>query len=299
MKLSFNCLESDLFRSRTWKVGHGRQLELGPKAILMGILNVTPDSFSDGGHFSNIDAALSQAEKMIGEGAHIIDVGGESTKPNGTAVTADIEQQRVIPVIEALAKNFDTLISIDTYRAETAELGVKAGAHIVNDVWGLRREEDIADVVARHNAGVCIMHTGRDRDKDIDVINDQKLWFRKSLEIATRASIADNAIILDPGFGFAKNVDENLELMLRFSELNQFEYPILAGASRKRFIGALVDRDPENIDIRSRDIGTSATSVLLRMQGASIFRVHDVGLNRDALAIADGLIKRSADKRSS
>ncbi|MEW7006700.1 dihydropteroate synthase [Lentilitoribacter sp. EG35] len=299
MKLSFNRLESDLFRSRTWKVGHGRQLELGPKAILMGILNVTPDSFSDGGHFSNIDAALSQAEKMIGEGAHIIDVGGESTKPNGTAVTADIEQQRVIPVIEALAKNFDTLISIDTYRAETAELGVKAGAHIVNDVWGLRREEDIADVVARHNAGVCIMHTGRDRDKDDDVINDQKLWFRKSLEIATRASIADNAIILDPGFGFAKNVDENLELMLRFSELNQFEYPILAGASRKRFIGALVDRDPENIDIRSRDIGTSATSVLLRMQGASIFRVHDVGLNRDALAIADGLIKRSADKRSS
>ena len=299
MKLSFNCLETDLFRSRTWKVGHGRQLELGPKAVLMGILNVTPDSFSDGGHFSNIDAALSQAEKMIGEGAHIIDVGGESTKPDGAAVTADIEQQRVIPVIEALAKNFDTLISIDTYRAETAELGVKAGAHIVNDVWGLRREEDIADVVARHNAGVCIMHTGRDRDKDIDVINDQKLWFRKSLEIATRASIADNAIILDPGFGFAKNVDENLELMLRFSELNQFEYPILAGASRKRFIGALVDRDPENIDIRSRDIGTSATSVLLRMQGASIFRVHDVGLNRDALAIADGLIKRSADKRSS
>lgn len=291
-------LNLDLFHPRTWKLGHNRELILGPKFVLMGVLNVTPDSFSDGGHFSNVDTALMQAEKMIEEGAHIIDVGGESTRPNGEPVTAKIEQQRVLPVIEALAKRFDTLISIDTYRAETAELGVKSGAHIVNDVWGLQREKDIADVVARHRAGVCIMHTGRDREKAVDVIDDQELWFQKSLDIAHRASIVDDAIVLDPGFGFAKDVDENLKLMLRFSELSQLGYPLLAGTSRKRFIGALVDRDPKNIDTQSRDIGTSVTSAMLRLQGASIFRVHDVGYNRDALAIADGLIKTAAEMRA-
>lgn len=279
-------------------MGHNRELTLGPNSILMGVLNVTPDSFSDGGHFSNIDTALMQAEKMIDEGARIIDVGGESTRPNGAPVAAEIEQQRVLPVIEALVEKFDVLISVDTYRAETAELGVKAGAHIINDVWGLQREEEIADVIARHRAGVCIMHTGRDRAKASDVIDDQESWFKKSLDIANRASIADDAIVLDPGFGFAKDVDENLKLMLRFAELNQLGYPLLAGTSRKRFIGALVDRDPDNIDTRSRDIGTSATSALLRLQGASIFRVHDVGNNRDALAIADGLITAADEKRT-
>lgn len=264
----------------------------------MGVLNVTPDSFSDGGHFSNIDTAMIQAEKMIEDGAHIIDVGGESTRPNGEPITADIEQQRVLPVIEALSKHFNALISIDTYRAETAELAVQAGAHIVNDVWGLQREEGIANVAADHHAGVCIMHTGRDRDKVGDVIDDQEFWFQKSLEIAKRASISKDTIVLDPGFGFAKNVDENLKLMLRFSELNRLGYPILAGTSRKRFIGALVDRDPENIDTQSRDIGTSATSVLLRLQGASIFRVHDVANNRDALAIMDGVINAGVETKA-
>lgn len=293
--MNFTSLKSDLFRPKVWKLGYNRELILGPDSVLMGVLNVTPDSFSDGGRFLNIDTALIQAEKMIEDGAHIIDVGGQSTRPNGTPVTAEIEQQRVIPVIEALAAKFDVIISIDTYRAETAELGIQAGAHIINDVWGLQREEDIADVAARHRAGICIMHTGRDRVKADDVIKDQEIWFQKSLKIATAASIASNAIVLDPGFGFAKDVDENLELMLRFSELNQLGYPVLAGTSRKRFIGALVDRDPENIDIQSRDIGTSASSALLRLQGASIFRVHDVGYNRDALAIVDGLIKAAIE----
>lgn len=297
--MNLTSLNLDLFLPKTWKLAHNRELILGPNAVLMGVLNATPDSFSDGGHFSDIDTALMQAEKMIEEGAHIIDIGGESTRPNSEPVTADTEQQRVLPVIEALAKKFDVLISIDTYRAQTAELGIKAGAHIVNDVWGLQREEEIADVVARHRAGVCIMHTGRDRDKERDVISDQKLWFQKSLAIANRATISDDAIVLDPGFGFAKDVDENLNLLLRFSELNQLGYPLLAGTSRKRFIGALVDRDPEGIDTRSRDIGTSATSVLLRQQGASIFRVHDVGCNRDALAIVDGLINVAIDMRAS
>lgn len=291
-------LESEPFRSRTWKLGHGRELKIGSNAILMGILNATPDSFSDGGQFLNIDMALRQAEKMITEGAHIIDVGGESTKPNSVPVTANLEQQRVIPVIEALSENFDTLISIDTYRAETADLGIQAGAHIVNDVWGLQREIEIAQVIARHQAGACIMHTGRERDKADDVIGDQELWFQKSIKIAHHASIEDSAIILDPGFGFAKDVHENLELMSRFSELHQLGYPILAGTSRKRFIGALVDRDPRDVDVNSRDIGTAATSAILRMQGASIFRIHDVGCNRDALAIADGLIKAALETKA-
>ena len=137
-------LNSDLFLPKTWNLAHNRQLILGPNSVLMGVLNVTPDSFSDGGQFSNIDAALMQGEEMIKAGAQIIDVGGESTRPNGEPVTGEIEQQRVLPVIEALAAAFDVLISIDTYRAETAEFGVKAGAHIVNDVWGLQRDENIA-----------------------------------------------------------------------------------------------------------------------------------------------------------
>lgn len=290
LKLNSPHLDPDLYRAKTWTLGHSRELELGPSAVLMGILNVTPDSFSDGGHFSDIDAALKQAESMIEEGAHIIDVGGESTKPNSTAVSADIEQRRVLPVIEALSNRFDTLISIDTYRAETAELGLRAGAHIVNDVWGLQREKEIAKVVARHRAGVCIMHTGRDRDKADDVIDDQRSWFKTSLDIARNACISSQAIVVDPGFGFAKDVNENLNLMLRFSELNALGYPLLAGTSRKRFIGAMVDRGSGEINMRSRDIGTSTTSALLRLQGAAIFRVHDVGINRNALDIVDGLI---------
>lgn len=253
----------------------------------MGILNVTPDSFSDGGKFAAFEAALAQARRMVVEGAVIVDVGGESTRPGAAAVSAAEEQDRVLPVISALAATSDVLISVDTYREDTARQAVAAGAHIVNDVWGLQRELGIAQVAAETDAGLVIMHTGREREKLPDVIDDQRLFLHRSLEIAHEAGVRDEQIMLDPGFGFAKDADENLELMARFSELSQLGYPMLAGTSRKRFVGHVTGREAAD-----RDAGTAATSVILRLQGAHIFRVHNVAINVDALAFADAMLAR-------
>jgi dihydropteroate synthase len=272
--------------ARRWQLAHGRHLDLGGKAVVVGILNVTPDSFSDGGLFDAPEAALAQARRMVGEGAEIVDVGGESTRPGGAAISASEEQARVLPVIEALASFGEVLISVDTYRAETARLAVAAGAHIVNDVWGLQREPDIARVAAETGAGLIIMHTGRNREKLPDVIADQFVFLEKSLEIARRNGVADDRIVLDPGFGFAKETaQENLHLMARFSELHALGFPLMAGTSRKRFIGTVTGRDAAD-----RAAGTAATSVILRLKGAHLFRVHDVAINVDALAVADAML---------
>ena len=269
-----------------WQLAHGRHLDLGAKSQLMGILNVTPDSFSDGGEFDRPERALQQARRMTGEGAAIIDVGGESTRPGAGAVSALEEQSRILPIIEALSSD-GGLVSVDTYRAETARLAVAAGAHIVNDVHGLQREPDIAHVAAETGAGLVIMHTGRGREKLADVIADQFLFLNRSLEIARDAGIPDDRIVLDPGFAFAKDGEENLELMARFGELRALGFPLLVGTSRKRLARHLVGGTDEG-----RDVGTAATSVILRLKGASIFRVHNVAVNRDALAFADAVRER-------
>ncbi|MBZ9700669.1 MULTISPECIES: dihydropteroate synthase [unclassified Mesorhizobium] len=274
--------------ARRWQLAHGRHLDLGDKAVVVGILNVTPDSFSDGGLFDAAETALVQARRMLGEGALVVDVGGESTRPGASAITAGEEQARILPVIEALAGSGEVLISVDTYRAETARLAVAAGAHIVNDVWGLQREPDIARIAAETGAGLIIMHTGRDRRKLPDVIADQFAFLEKSLEIARRHGIADDHIVLDAGFGFAKETaEDNLDLMARFSELNALGFPLMAGTSRKRFIGTVTGRDAAE-----RGAGTAATSVILRLKGADLFRVHDVAINVDALAVADAMLAR-------
>jgi dihydropteroate synthase len=270
-----------------WMLAHGRHLDLGGEAVLMGILNVTPDSFSDGGRFLEPDRALTQAATMIEEGAAIVDVGGESTRPGAVPVAAAEEQRRILPVIEALAADGRALISVDTYREETARLAVAAGAHIVNDVHGLQREPGIARVAAASGAGLVIMHTGRDRAKLADVVADQFVFLERSLEIARDAGVEDAQIVLDPGFGFAKDTEENLELMARFGELRRLNYPWLVGTSRKRLVGEATGRDPE-----TRDPGTAATSVILRLSGADLFRVHNVAINRDALIFADAMLKR-------
>jgi dihydropteroate synthase len=269
-----------------WQLAHSRSLRLGPQAVIMGILNVTPDSFSDGGLHSSFAAALAQAKTMLAEGAAIIDVGGESTKPNAEPVSALEEQRRVLPVIEALAGIPDAIISIDTYREETARLAVKAGAHILNDVWGLQREPGIATVAAETGAGLCIMQTGRGREVLADRIEDQRTFLRRSLEIAGKAGVANESIVLDPGFGFAKEETiDNVELMVRFRELRDLGYPLMAGTSRKRFLGNITGRTaPE------RDVATAASSAILRLAGADIFRVHNVAFNRDALAVADAML---------
>lgn len=270
------------FDKRQWRLAHGRTLDLGERGHIMGILNVTPDSFSDGGRLETADQAVRMALAMVDEGAAIVDIGGESTRPGADPVDAATEQQRVLTVVRELARVSDVLISVDTYRAETARLAVDAGAHIVNDVWGLQKDPDMAETVAKLGAGACIMHTGRERTKADDVIVDQLQFLGQSLQIARGAGISDDGIVLDPGFGFAKDTNENMELMMRFSEMHQLGFPLIAGTSRKRFVGAISGRDMDN-----RDVATAATTVLLRMQGAAIFRVHDVATNKDALSMTD------------
>jgi dihydropteroate synthase len=277
------------YRGNSWHVAHGRSLDLGARSAIMAIVNVTPDSFSDGGRYEAVDLAVAHALECVEQGAAIIDIGGESTKPGADAVSATEEQGRVLPVIEALRGKTDALISVDTYRADTARLAIGGGAHIVNDVFGLQREPEIAALAAQTGAGLCIMHTGRERQKLADVIDDQVLFLTRSLEIAAKAGVGRQNIVLDPGFGFAKDTEENLQLMARFELLHRFGLPLLAGASRKRFIGAVTGRETQD-----RDAGTAATSVILRLQGAAIFRVHNVAINRDALAIADAIVEARA-----
>ncbi len=254
----------------------------------MGILNVTPDSFSDGGRFDrSIDGACDHARAMVEDGAAIVDVGGESTRPDAVPVDAAEEQRRVLPVVRRLsAEGF--VLSVDTYRAQTARLALEAGAHAVNDVWGAQREPDVAQVAAEHGAGLCLMHNGREREKLADVVEDQRAFLSRSIEIALRAGVAEEKIVLDPGFGFAKDAGENLELIRRLGELSTLGFPILVGTSRKRFVRASA------ASRGSHDVATAATSVLLRERGAAIFRVHDVATNREALDMADAVLGAGA-----
>ena len=274
--------------AKQWHLAHGRNLELGATSRIMGVLNVTPDSFSDGGRFATPDLAIAQAERMIGEGADIIDIGGESTRPGAEAITAIEEQRRILPVIEALAGRDGVALSVDTYRAETAALAVKAGAHIVNDVWGLQRDSGMARVAAETGAGLVVMHTGRGRERLDDPIADQIAFLTASLALAAKAGVPSSSILLDPGFGFAKETPEsNLDLILRFRELLALGLPIAVGTSRKRFLGSVTGRSAEE-----RDVVTAASCAILRLEGASVFRVHNVAFSKDALALADAMIAR-------
>ncbi|OCW57985.1 dihydropteroate synthase [Hoeflea olei] len=279
------------FDPREFRLGRGARIQLGPKSRVMGILNVTPDSFSDGGLAATTEAAVAAALAMHQAGADIIDIGGESTRPGADPVEAVEEQRRILPVIEALADHGGILISVDTWRAETARLALAAGAHLINDVWGLQREPEIARFAAEAGAAVAIMHTGRERTCLPDLIADQFAWFAASLAIARKAGIGDDSILLDPGFGFAKDARDNLELMARFAELHALGLPLLAGTSRKRFIGGLTGRDAPD-----RDVGTVATSVALRLAGAAMFRVHNVAFNIDGLAVADAMVQTSREQ---
>jgi dihydropteroate synthase len=262
--------------------------DLGRRTLIMGILNVTPDSFSDGGRFSGLDAALEHARAMVAEGADIVDVGGESTRPNASPVSAPDEIARVVPVIARLAPDIGVPISIDTYKAATAEAALSAGARIVNDVWGLQREPDIARVAAAHGAPVIVMHNRETIDPEVDVIADMKAFFARSIAIAQAAGIPDDHIVLDPGVGFGKTFEQHVAAIARVGELRELGYPILMGTSRKSVIGRLTgDRHAP----RDRLIGTVATNVAAILDGAAIIRVHDVAAHRDAAMVADALRK--------
>ncbi|RKE84473.1 dihydropteroate synthase [Rhizobium sp. AG855] len=269
-----------------WRVAHGRELDVTARGALMAIINVTPDSFSDGGLHDSTEAAIAHALACVDSGAQILDIGGESTRPGAAPVSPEDEMARVLPVIAGLRDRTDALLSIDTYRARTAQAAIEAGAHIINDVHGLQREPDIAAVAARFGAGLCIMHTGRGREKLADPIEDQRFFFGRSLAIAEDAGVASETIMLDPGFGFAKETaEENMALLARIEELHDLGLPLLVGTSRKRFLGNITGRDAAE-----RDAATAATTVALRLKGASVFRVHNVAINRDALAVADAML---------
>ncbi|WP_246091552.1 dihydropteroate synthase [Aliirhizobium smilacinae] len=274
-------------RNSVWRLAHGRSLTLGASGHIMAIVNVTPDSFSDGGRFIDVGEAVDHGFACIRDGASILDIGGESTRPGAEPVTAAQEQDRVLPVIEKLARDTDALISVDTYRAETARLAIAAGAHLINDVYGLRHDAEMAHVVSESGAGICIMYTARGRDDHrADIIEDELMFFGQSLDMAKAAGIKDDAVVLDPGFGFVQRREQESELMARCGELHSLGFPLLIGTSRKRFVGAIAARDVAT----ERDFATAATTAMLRLAGASIFRVHNVAGNLDAMRMADAVI---------
>ncbi|MDR7074879.1 dihydropteroate synthase [Fictibacillus barbaricus] len=245
-------------------------LDFSKKTYIMGILNVTPDSFSDGGHHNRIEQAIVHAKKMVSDGADIIDIGGESTRPGASYVTAEEELERVIPVIEALRKEVDIPISIDTYKAHTALEAVKAGAHIINDVWGAKKDLEMPNVMAQTNVPVILMHNRFDTNYQ-EFMPDLIADLEHSIAITVKAGVKPENIILDPGIGFVKTFKQNLETMRRLNEVVNMGYPVLLGTSRKSMIGKALD-----LPVEERVEGTGATICLGIERGCSIIRVHDV-----------------------
>ena len=261
-------------------------LVLGPVPLVMGILNVTPDSFSDGGQHNLLDSALAHARQMIAEGADMIDIGGESTRPGSQPVGAQEELDRVMPVIDALVADGIALpISIDTYKPLVADQAIQAGASIINDVHGLQGAPQMAEVAALHEVPVIAMHWQKDRDTTRPLLDDMQDYFARSISLAERAGLGRDRLILDPGFGFGKTLAENYQLLASFPAACPRQFPILIGTSRKSMIGRLLDNAPEQ-----RLAGTIATTVLGYINGGHIFRVHDVGANRDALRVAQATL---------
>jgi dihydropteroate synthase len=260
--------------------------------IVMGIVNVTPDSFSDGGLFLDTESAVAQGRRLAAEGAAILDIGGESTRGNATAVAADEEMRRVLPVVAALA-DLEALISIDTMKANVAEAALQAGAHIVNDIRGLQGDPEIAAVAARHRAGVVAMHNpgvlGSTKPLEGDPIEHCRTYFARTLDVARRAGIPEDRIALDPGFGFGKSPEQNLELLARIPELVALGFPILVGTSRKSFIGKVTGRE-----LPDRLIGTIVTNVAAALAGAAIVRVHDVADHVEAMRMAAAIRQAGA-----
>lgn len=248
----------------------GKKLIIGERTLVMGILNVTPDSFSDGGKFNDIDRAIAHARQMEAEGADIIDLGGESTRPGYTSISVEEEVDRIIPVLKALVDEIKLPISIDTTKAPVARYALEAGAHIINDQWALRADKNMASVIAEYSVPVMIMHNQKSTDYR-DLMGDMVQFFEESIDLAVQAGVARENIIIDPGIGFGKTVQHNLEALHRLRELDSLGLPVLIGTSRKSVIGKTLDLLPEE-----RVEGTAATVAVGIVNGADIVRVHDV-----------------------
>jgi len=262
-----------------------KSYNLSDRTHIMGILNVTPDSFSDGGNYTTIDKAVQQAVRMEELGADMIDIGGESTRPDHEPVSLKEEIDRVIPMIKAVKKSINIPISIDTYKAETARQAIQAGAEIINDIWGAKREPEIANVAAEYDVPIILMHNRTNMNYH-SLIEDMKKDLIESINIALHAGVPKENILLDPGIGFAKTSEHNMIVMNHLDDFLDLGYPLLLGTSRKTFIGNILDAPPIE-----RDYGTGATTCLGISKGVSIVRVHNVKLNKDLAKVMDTILK--------
>jgi dihydropteroate synthase len=264
----------------------GRELVFGERTLIMGILNLTPDSFSDGGDFISEACAVEHAKAMLRDGADIIDIGGESSRPGHARISAEEELKRVMPVVKRLSRETDAILSLDTIRAEVAEEAIKNGVRIINDIWGFQGDKNMAAIAAKYGAPVILMHNQNGTEYEGDIIEEIKRFLTKSIGLATEAGVKDDNIILDPGLGFGKTPEQNLLVMGRLGEIKALGYPVLLGASRKSMIGKILDIPP-----KERDDGTVATTVLGIVQGMDIVRVHNVLANARAAKVADAIIR--------
>lgn len=270
------------------KIGH-REFSQSGHTYVMGILNVTPDSFSDGGKWIGLDRALKQVEKMVEEGADVIDVGGESTRPGYTMISDQEEIQRVVPVIEAVKTRFDVPLSLDTYKPDVARAGIEAGVDMINDIWGLKYDGRMAEVIAASGLPCCLMHNRKDTGYR-NFMQDLTADLAESLHLAEIAGIDEDQIILDPGVGFAKSYRQNLEVIDSLEELKVLGCPLLLGCSRKSVIGITLDKPVED-----RLEGTLATTVLGVMKGCMFVRVHDVKENIQVVRMTEAILKEGKE----
>lgn len=263
----------------------GKEFATKGHTYVCGILNVTPDSFSDGGKWSTIDNALFHVEEMISQGADLIDIGGESTRPGYTMLPVEEEIQRVVPVIEAVKSRFDIPLSLDTYKADVALAGIRAGIDLVNDIWGLKYDGRMAEVIAASGLPCCLMHNRRESEYQ-DFMQDVAADLAETLHLAEQAGIAEEKILLDPGVGFAKSYEQNLEIINRLEELHVLGCPILLGSSRKSVIGLTLD-----LPVQERLEGTLATTVVGVMKGCMFVRVHDILANKRVIQMTEAIMK--------
>ena len=263
---------------------NGITLDYSKETFIMGILNVTPDSFSDGGKYNSVEAALAQAKKMVADGAKIIDVGGESTRPGYERISDEEEIARVVPVIKALVREVPAIISIDTYKSAVARAAIEAGAHIINDIWGAKADPAMASVAAHYHVPIILMHNRSHRIYK-NYWSDFKADLEESIAIVKKAGVPAEHIILDPGIGFVKNLEQSIETMQRLDELSAMGYPVLLATSRKRMIGSILD-----LPVDERVEGTAATCAFGVMKGCHLMRVHDVKEVARTVKVMDALM---------
>ncbi len=273
-----------LRNEKIFQIGN-RQFAIGRHTYVMGILNVTPDSFSDGGKWNHTDKVLKRVEQMLADGMDVVDIGGESTRPGYTPITEEEEIERVVPVIEAIRENFDVPISLDTYKPKVARTGIAAGADMINDIWGLKYDTEMAEIIAESGVACCLMHNRGDMEYE-NFLQDVKRDLKESIGLAKKAGIAEDKILLDPGVGFAKSYDNNLEILKSLEKLQDLGYPLLLGTSRKSVIGLALD-----LPVEERLEGTLVTTVFGVQKGCAFVRVHDIKENVRAIRMAEAILQ--------